>query len=124
MALMQTNTKNPEQQEWAKSVKILFPNAADRGSHINVSGIALTRHAPNRDNAIKLMEFLASAEAQRIYATTNNEYPVNPAVAPSARVKSWGPLKPDALPPEAISKFRKKASELLDKVAFDSGPSS
>ena len=124
MALMQTNTKNPEQQEWAKSVKILFPNAADRGSHINVSGIALTRHAPNKENAIKLMEFLASAEAQRIYATTNNEYPVNPVVAPSDIVKSWGPLKADTLPLEAISKFRKKASELVDKVGFDSGPSS
>jgi iron(III) transport system substrate-binding protein len=124
MALMQTNTKSPEQQEWAKAVKILFPNAADRGSHINVSGMALARHAPNKDNAIKLMEFLASAEAQRIYATINNEYPVNPAVPPSDIVKEWGALKPDALPLEAIAKFRKKASELVDKVAFDSGPSS
>jgi iron(III) transport system substrate-binding protein len=124
MALMQTNTKNPEQQEWAKSVKILFPNAGDRGTHINVSGIALTKHAQNRENAIKLMEFLASTEAQRIYATTNNEYPVNPAVEPSAIVSSWGPLKPDALPLEALSKFRKKASELVDRVGFDAGPSS
>jgi iron(III) transport system substrate-binding protein len=124
MALMQTNTKNPEHQDWARSVKILFPNAADRGSHINVSGIALAKHAPNKDNAIRLMEFLASAEAQRIYATTNNEYPVNPAVAPSRVVKSWGTLKPDALPLEAISKFRKKASELVDRVGFDAGPSS
>jgi iron(III) transport system substrate-binding protein len=124
MALMQTNAKNPEQQEWAKSVKILFPNATDRGTHINVSGIALAKHAPNKDNAIKLMEFLVSPEAQRIYAITNNEYPVNPAVAPSDVVKSWGSLKPDALPLEAISKFRKKASELVDKVGFDAGPSS
>jgi iron(III) transport system substrate-binding protein len=124
MALMQTNTKNPEQQEWANSIKILFPNAADRGSHVNVSGIALTRHAPNKANAVKLMEFLASAEAQRIYATTNNEYPVNPAVAPSDIVQSWGALKPDPLPLEAISKFRKRASELVDKVGFDTGPSS
>jgi iron(III) transport system substrate-binding protein len=124
MALMQTNTKNPEHQDWARSVKILFPNAAGRGSHINVSGIALAKHAPNKDNAIRLMEFLASAEAQRIYATTNNEYPVNPAVAPSDIVKSWGTLKPDGLPLEAISKFRKKASELVDRVGFDAGPSS
>lgn len=124
MALMQTNAKNPEQQEWAKSVKILFPNAADRGSHVNASGIALTKNAPNKDNAIKLMEFLASADAQRIYATANNEYPVNPAVAPSEVVKSWGALKPDTLPLEAISKFRKRASELVDKVGFDAGPSS
>jgi iron(III) transport system substrate-binding protein len=124
MALMQANTKNPEQQEWAKAVKIILPNAADRGSHVNVSGIALAKHAPNKDNAIRLMEFLASAEAQRIYATTNNEYPVNPAVAPSDVVKSWGTLKPDALPLETISKYRKKASELVDRVGFDAGPSS
>jgi iron(III) transport system substrate-binding protein len=124
MALMQTNTKNPEQQEWAKSVKIIFPNAGDRGSHINVSGIALAKYAPNKDNAIRLMEFLASAEAQQIYAKTNNEYPVHPSVAPSDVVKSWGPLKPDALPLEAISKYRKKASELVDKIGFDAGPSS
>jgi iron(III) transport system substrate-binding protein len=124
MALMQTNAKSPEQQEWAKSVKILFPNAADRGTHINISGIALAKHAPNKDNAIKLMEFLVSPEAQWIYASTNNEYPVNPAVAPSDVVRSWGSLIPDALPLEAISKFRRKASELVDKVGFDAGPSS
>jgi iron(III) transport system substrate-binding protein len=124
MALMQTNTKNPEQQEWAKSVKIMFPNAGDRGSHINVSGIALAKYAPNKDNAIRLMEFLASAEAQQIYSTTNNEYPVHPSVALSDVVKSWGTLKPDALPLEAISKYRKKASELVDKIGFDAGPSS
>jgi iron(III) transport system substrate-binding protein len=124
MALMQTNTKNPEQQEWAKAVKIVFPNAADRGTHINVSGIAAAKHAPNKANAVRLLEFLSSAEAQQIYATANNEYPVNPAVAPSEVVKSWGALKPDALPLEAISKYRKKASELVDKVGFDAGPSS
>jgi iron(III) transport system substrate-binding protein len=70
------------------------------------------------------MEFLASEQAQKIYATTNNEYPVNPAVEPSAIVKSWGKLKPDPLPLENIGKYRKKASELVDKVNFDAGPSS
>jgi iron(III) transport system substrate-binding protein len=91
MALMQANTKNPEQREWAKAVKIIFPNAADRGSHVNVSGVALAKHAPNKDNAIKLMEFLSSAEAQRIYATTNNEYPVNPAVALPTWLRAGAP---------------------------------
>jgi iron(III) transport system substrate-binding protein len=121
MALM---LKNPEQQAWAQSVKVLFPNAADRGTHVNVSGAALLKHAPNRANAIKLMEFLVSPEAQRIYAEGNNEYPVNPEVEPSAVVKSWGTLKADPLPLEEIAKHRKKASELVDKVRFDSGPTS
>ena len=122
MALMMTNTKDPVQQEWAKSVKMVFPNAADRGSHINISGVALTKNAPHKAEAIKLMEFLASKDAQQLYATANNEYPIDPAVAPSELVKSWGTLKPDALPLDNIAKYRKRASEIMDKVAFDNGP--
>jgi iron(III) transport system substrate-binding protein len=123
MALMAKNTKNPEQQEWAKAIKPLFPNTNDRGSHVNISGMALAKYAPNKANALKLMEFLASEPAQKIYATANNEYPVNPKVAPSDIVASWGKLKPDPLPLENIAKYRKKASELVDKVNFDAGPS-
>jgi len=124
MALMAKNTKNPEQQDWGKAIKPLFPNANDRGSHVNISGMAMAKHAPNKANALKLMEFLASEEAQKIYALANNEYPVNPKVEPADIVKSWGKLKPDALPLENIAKYRKKASELVDKVQFDAGPSS
>jgi len=114
--------KNPDQKAWAESVRIIFPNAGDRGSHVNISGMALTKHAPNKANAIKLMEFLASEDGQKIYAEANSEYPVNPKVSPTDLVKSWGALKPDPLPLENIAKFRKKASELVDKVAFDAGP--
>jgi iron(III) transport system substrate-binding protein len=124
MALMATNEKNPEQKEWGKAIKPLFPNAKDRGSHVNISGMALAKNAPNKANALKLMHFLASEEAQKIYATANNEYPVSPKVAPSEIVQSWGPLKADPLPLENIAKYRKKASELVDKVNFDAGPSS
>jgi iron(III) transport system substrate-binding protein len=124
MALLAKNEKNPEQQAWANAIRPLFPNAAGRGTHINISGIALTKHAPNKANAVALMEFLASEEAQLVYATANNEYPVNPKVAPSEIVRSWGTLKPDPLPLENIAKYRKKASELVDKVNFDAGPSS
>jgi iron(III) transport system substrate-binding protein len=124
MALMLKNEKNPEQQQWAGAIKILFPNADDRGSHVNISGMAMARHAPNKANALKLMEFLASEDAQKIYATANNEYPVNSNVPPSDIVKSWGALKADPLPLENIAKFRKKASELVDKANFDAGPSS
>jgi iron(III) transport system substrate-binding protein len=124
MALMQTNTKEPVQQEWAKSVKILFPNAADRGTHVNYSGVALIKTAPNKANAIQLMTFLASAEAQAIYASANNEYPVRPGVPPSDIVKSWGDLKPDTLAVDKVTANRKRASEIMDKVGFDAGPSS
>jgi iron(III) transport system substrate-binding protein len=124
MALMLKNEKNPEQKQWAAAIKVLFPNAGDRGSHVNISGMAMARHAPHKDNALKLMHFLASEEAQRIYAHANNEYPVNAKVQPSEIVRSWGQLKADPLPLDNIAKFRKKASELVDKVGFDAGPSS
>jgi iron(III) transport system substrate-binding protein len=114
--------KNPEQKAWAESVRIIFPNAKDRGSHINISGMALAKHAKNKDQAIKLMEYLASNEGQGIYASVNNEYPVSPAVPLSDTVKSWGTLKADQLPLSNIAKYRKRASELMDKVAFDAGP--
>ncbi|MFO7297523.1 MAG: Fe(3+) ABC transporter substrate-binding protein [Pseudomonadota bacterium] len=116
--------KNPEQKAWAESIKVLFPNAQDRGSHVNISGMALAKYAPNKENAIKLMEFLASPEAQGIYAQVNNEYPISQEVAPSEVVQSWGKLNPDKLPLDEIAKLRKKASELVDKVNFDAGPSS
>ena len=87
--------KDPAQKAWADSVKMLFPDAATaRGTHVNISGMALAKHAPNKANALKLMEFLASDEAQRLYAEANNEYPVNPNVPASEIVKSWGKLKP------------------------------
>ncbi len=119
MAAMQ---KNPEQKAWADSVRIIFPNAGDRGSHVNISGMAMAKNAPNKDSALKLMDFLASDEGQKIYAEVINEYPVSPKVAPSELVKSWGTLKPDQLPLDNIAKYRKKASELADKVGFDAGP--
>lgn len=113
--------KNPEQKAWADAVRIIFPNAGDRGSHVNVSGAALTAHAPHKDDALKLIAFLASPAGQSIYAETNNEYPVDPKVEPSAMVKSWGALKADTLPLANIAKYRKQASEIMDRVGFDAG---
>ena len=124
MGLMQTNEKEPEQQTWAESVRILFPNTDDRGSHVNIAGVILAKNAPHKDNAVKLIEFLSSGEAQEIYAETNHEYPVKPGVAVSERVASWGDFKKDTLPLADIAKNRKTASELIDKVGFDDGPAS
>lgn len=124
MGKMETNDKHPEQKEWAKSVKLLFPNSQGRGTHVNVSGVALARYSPNKANAINLMEFLASDKGQNLYATAVYEYPVKSGVAWSSRTKSWGMFKPDALPLGDIIKFRKRASELVDIVGFNNGPSS
>ncbi|MEP2707035.1 MAG: Fe(3+) ABC transporter substrate-binding protein [Roseibium sp.] len=124
MGKMETNDKEPEQKEWAKSVRIMFPNSENRGSHVNLAGVVLAKNAPNKDNAVKLIEFLTSADAQKIYAEINFEYPVTPGVNVSERVQSWGELKPDALPLADVANNRKTASELVDKVGFDNGPAS
>ena len=121
MGKMQTNDKNPEQKKWAEAVKVVFPDSDGRGTHVNVSGMVMAKHAPNRDNAKKLMEFLASDEAQRIYAEVNYEYPVNPDVSWSDLVKSWGTFKADEVSLDRIAELRRRASELVDEVAFNAG---
>ena len=89
MGLMQNNEKEPEQKDWAKASRIIFPSSERMGTHVNISGMLLTKHAPDKDNALKFMAFLASDEAQALYAGANYEYPVNPAVKPSATVEAW-----------------------------------
>jgi len=123
MGAMLQNEKEPEQKEWANSVYILFPNTNDRGTHVNISGAVLAKNAPHKDNALKLMEFLASDEGQQMYPEVNNEYPVKEGVPWSPSVKSWGNFNPDPISLNEIAALRKKASELIDKVGFDDGPS-
>lgn len=124
MALMMTNEKKPDQKEWAKYIKIIWPNNDGRGVHMNISGMAMAKHAPNKGNALKLMEFLASDEGQKLYAQVNNEYPVKPGVPSGKVASSFGKFKPDSLSLSEIAKQRKKASELVDKVGYNNGPSS
>lgn len=124
MAKMQTNEEKPEQKKWAASVKLLFPNSEGRGAHVNLSGMVLVKHAPNKDNAIKLMEFLASNEAQKIYSEVNFEYPVKEGVAWSDLVKSWGTFKADDIAMEEVAKLRKAASLLVDETNLNNGPNS
>lgn len=124
LAQMLVDDKEPEQKKWAQSIKVLFPNAADRGTHVNISGVVMGKYAPHRANALQLMEFLTSDEAQRLYAEVNDEYPVKDGVPASGIVKSLGELHPDPIALVDIARYRKQASELVDKVAFDDGPSS
>ncbi|MEQ9248792.1 MAG: extracellular solute-binding protein, partial [Nitratireductor sp.] len=124
VGLMINNEKEPEQKDWAASMKVLFPNSEDRGTHVNISGMAMAKHAPNRENALELMRFLGSSEAQSIYAETNYEYPVLPGATVSETVQSFGKIKPDSLPLAEIAKNRKAASEMVDRVGLDDGPAS
>ena len=108
-----------EQSGWADSVRIVFPDQDGNGTHMNISGMALTESAPNRENAIRLMQFLASDLAQQMYAEQNHEYPVKQDVGASGLVKSWGEFKYDPLPLAEIAKYRVEASKLVDKVGYD-----
>jgi iron(III) transport system substrate-binding protein len=110
---------DPEQQEWANSVRIIFPTFEDGGTHVNVSGVAMTTAAPNRDEALQLMEFLVSPEAQRIYAETNYEYPVLEGVALSDLVASWGEFTADTTDLNELAANRPASVRIMEEVNFD-----
>lgn len=111
--------KDPEQADWAKSVNIVFPTFEGGGTHVNVSGIGMAKFSPNKENALALMEFLSSGEAQEIYATANFEYPIAPGTKIDDLVKSWGSFNADNVNLMTIAKLRKKALKLTEIVDFD-----
>lgn len=114
------NMLNDEnQRQAAESVRLIFPNNDGRGTHINISGIALTKSAPNRGEAIRLMEFLSTPEAQRIYAEANTEYPANPSVEPTGMVAEWGDINPDDLSLQKIADNREQAVRMVDRVDYN-----
>jgi iron(III) transport system substrate-binding protein len=119
MGLMLTNEKEPEQKDWAKSARIIFPTFQGGGTSVNISGMLLAKNAPNKDNAIKLMEFLASDEAQKMYAEGNFEYPVDPNVPAAEIVRSWGSFTPDSLHVADLAKYQAQASKLVDEVQYN-----
>jgi len=107
------------QRPTAEQVNLVFPNANGRGTHVNISGISLTQSSPNKANAIKLIEFLSSPNAQRIYAEANSEYPANPEVKPTGLVAEWGEMTPDSLSLQEIANNRNAAVRLVDRVDYD-----
>jgi iron(III) transport system substrate-binding protein len=110
---------DPEQRAAAEAVNVTFPTFENGGAHLNISGVAMTKSAPNKENALKFMEWLSGDEAQRIYAETNNEYPVKPGVARSALVASWGEFTADPTPLAEIAKARAAALKIMETVNFD-----
>jgi len=110
---------DPKQVAWAEAVHINFPNQATTGTHVNVSGVALTKYAPNKQNAIKLMEFLSGDVAQKMYAEINYEYPVKEGVPASKLVASWGKFKADNIKLSDVAAQHKAAIKLMDEVKFD-----
>lgn len=117
---MITNHAEPEQIEWAQSVNIVFPNQDGRGAHMFISGVALTQHAPHRENAVRLMEFLSGPMAQYMYAQENFEFPVRPGTPRSSLLNEFmGEFKADDISLTEITSHVDEASKLVDKVGYN-----
>lgn len=120
---MKGSKEGSDARKWGDAIKVVkptFAHAKSGGTHVNVSGASVAKNAPNKANAVKLLEFLVSEPAQVLYAQANYEYPVRRGVALDPIVaSSIGELKVDPLPLTEIAKYRKQASALVDKVGFD-----
>lgn len=120
VGLMRSGAGGDEQKTWADAINVVLPTFKDgSGTHVNVSGAAVAKNAPNKDEAVKFLEFLVSDEAQAIYAKANFEYPVKPGAAADPIIAAFGELKIDETPLTAIAAHRKDASLLVDEVGFD-----
>jgi iron(III) transport system substrate-binding protein len=113
------NDKETDRKPWADATKVILPTFVGGGTHVNVSGVVVAKHAPNKENAIKLLEWLVGEKAQHMYADMNYEYPLLAEVKVNPTIASYGALKPDTLPLAEIAKNKKAAANLVDKVGFD-----
>jgi iron(III) transport system substrate-binding protein len=111
--------KETDRKPWADATRVILPTFEGGGTHVNLSGVVLAKNAPNKDNAMKLIEWLAGEKAQHMYADMNYEYPVRTDVKVNPIIASYGPLKADTLPLAKIAEQKKTASTLVDKVGFD-----
>jgi iron(III) transport system substrate-binding protein len=100
-------------------VKLFWPNQADRGVHVNLSGAGVTQYAPHAAEAQKLLEWMTGPEAQNLFADINQEFPANPAIKPSAEVAAWGPFKADSVPMEVAGKRQVEAIKLMDRAGWN-----
>jgi iron(III) transport system substrate-binding protein len=112
------SSDKPEDKAVVSKLGIVFPNQNGRGTHVNISGAGVTKYAPHKDNAVKLLEFLVTPEAQKVFAEGNNEYPVRSGVATTAVVASWGPFKGDPVGAATIGKFQPEAVKIADRAGW------
>ena len=112
-------TGDAEQQRWGNAINVVLPRFKNGGTHVNVSGAVVSKHAPNRKEAVQLLEFLASDHAQAIYAKNGFEYPVKPGVKIDPIIASFGKLNIDSIRLSDIARHRKAANLLVDKVQFN-----
>lgn len=98
--------------------KVFFPNQATRGTHVNVSGAGVAKYAPNKDNAIKFLEFLISPEAQAIFSGANFEYPVRAGAEQAAVIAAWGKFKEDAINVVELGRNNAEAVKIMDRAGW------
>ncbi len=108
----------PEERAIGEKLAVFFPNQGDRGTHVNISGAGVLKSAPNKDNAVKLLEFLVSPEAQRYFADISFEYPVNPAVKPHPVLANFGEFKQDKLNAATFAANSLEASKIMDRAGW------
>ncbi len=119
VGLMTSGAGGDEQQAWAEEMKVILPTFENGGTLVNISGAGVAAHAPNRDEAVQLLEYLVSDEAQKLYAEANFEYPVTETAEVHPIIAAFGDLQPDETSLTDILPFRARASELVDEVNFD-----
>jgi iron(III) transport system substrate-binding protein len=112
------NSTDAEEVKVAEQIGIFFPNQDTTGTHVNISGIGMTKHTKNRDNAQAFIEFLTGAEAQEQFAKTNYEYPVNPTVKPSELLQSWGEFKEQGINLSLLGANNAEAIKLMNEVGW------
>ncbi len=110
------NSSDPNEYQSARKVAIFFPNQADYGVHVNISGAGVLKHAPNPENASQLIEYLVSPEAQQIFSEVNNEYPVVDGVPIAAVLQSWGQFKSDGISVYIYGQNNTEAVRIFDRV--------
>ena len=109
----------PEKRKVLDAVGIIFPNQATTGTHVNMSGAGVVKSAPNRANAVKFLEYLASDKAQGLLAGGNNEYPTAKGVAATSAVEALGPFKADTLSAAEIGKGQAEAVTIFDRAGWN-----
>ena len=111
-------SSKPEDRAVVDKLGVMFPNQASWGTHINIAGAAVARHAKNRPAAVQFLEYLASDSAQRYFADGNNEYPVVPGIAPNAALASLGTFKSETAPIAKVGANTALVQQMLDRVGF------
>jgi iron(III) transport system substrate-binding protein len=112
------NSTDPEEVKVAEQVGVFFPNQDTNGTHINISGATVVKHAKNVDNAVKFIEFLTSVEAQELFAEGNNEYPVNPEAAVTETLTSWGEFKEQDINLTILGDNNTRAIQIFNEVGW------